>query len=506
MSSAAGEGPAATTSSSHSRKRRGTRGGKKRKAGAGDAAPAGVGPDASGDVFILDRTGDPGNSTAFVEPTAYSPPDVERASGLASSAGLFRPRGVLPDHRESEPQNKRRRLAPEVEPPRPPRGAGGRARDGGAYGQTESSAAPRSRYSSGATAGFGRPNGGSTVSEYSPRDASGSTPATGTKPFDSLEGHPDLGEVPRESHTYFTSIEKIVDEPNFESDEGRGLHFESHPALLLEEFALFVHNVYEEIGPHVVQLAGDPVCSKILEKLIKVSSDFYAEVGPAGDFLELEDVTEKVNIPSFEALFLSMCKGKAKAKLMYNLSGKFADLARDKYGSFLLDRCWSLADVPMKEKIATELAAQFETLSSNRTATFALRNYKIDDFRHARAAWVQREMANQRKKDMFKEFTEEEKRKKQKPKAVDKVDELWAADQYKNEMVILGFPPSSSDSTKAQKKLSGKKKRNDEAELAPKKVDDKDMEDLESIFKTTTPKTTSKKSKSVGKKVKDKKA
>ncbi|ORY44321.1 ARM repeat-containing protein [Rhizoclosmatium globosum] len=73
-----------------------------------------------------------------------------------------------------------------------------------------------------------------------------------------LPDQPELGRVDPDVQVYFMSVEKMLDEQEFETDEDR---------------ILFVQNVYREVGANDVKLAADSECSRVLEKLIRLSSD-----------------------------------------------------------------------------------------------------------------------------------------------------------------------------------------------------------------------------------------
>ncbi|RUO96747.1 armadillo-type protein, partial [Jimgerdemannia flammicorona] len=95
---------------------------------------------------------------------------------------------------------------------------------------------------------------------------------------------------------------------------------------------------------------------------------------------------------------------KAKRKLLRNYMGHYHEFAMDKYGGHVVDRCWAVADIDMKEKIAAELLDHEHALSQSFYGRFILRNCKIDSFKRRRDEWIEHERGAQRKKEMFKDI------------------------------------------------------------------------------------------------------
>ncbi|KAI9347399.1 armadillo-type protein [Zopfochytrium polystomum] len=95
---------------------------------------------------------------------------------------------------------------------------------------------------------------------------------------------------------------------------------------------------------------------------------------------------------------------KASKKILHGLSGKFAEMAQDKYGSRLVERCWSIADISMKERIAEELTKELLALSSNFFGKYLVINFRLDEFNRRRYDWIRRQSGLQKKKHMFDDF------------------------------------------------------------------------------------------------------
>jgi nucleolar protein 9 len=123
-------------------------------------------------------------------------------------------------------------------------------------------------------------------------------------------------------------------------------------------------------GEELLKWACDPVCSRVLEKFF---------VSPT--------VTSK-----------------SKRKLLRSFTGNFSDLAKDKYASHMIDKCWRVATLELKELIAGELAAHDRALADSTYGRFALRNCKIDLFKRRKNEWIELEKGIQKKKEFFKDF------------------------------------------------------------------------------------------------------
>jgi len=93
--------------------------------------------------------------------------------------------------------------------------------------------------------------------------------------------------------------------------------------------------------------------------------------------------------------------------LLRNYVGHYHELALDKYGGHVVDKCWTVADLDMKERIAAELLDHEHSLSQSLYGRFILRNCKIDNFKRKREEWMERERGAQRKKEMFKDVLED---------------------------------------------------------------------------------------------------
>ncbi|CEP07225.1 hypothetical protein [Parasitella parasitica] len=98
---------------------------------------------------------------------------------------------------------------------------------------------------------------------------------------------------------------------------------------------------------------------------------------------------------------------KMKKKIMRDLSGKYTALAKDKFGSHILDKCWAAADIDSKEKIAAELVKHEHELASHYIGKSILWTCKIDQYKRRHEDWVEREKGAERKREMFRDILDD---------------------------------------------------------------------------------------------------
>lgn len=81
-------------------------------------------------------------------------------------------------------------------------------------------------------------------------------------------------------------------------------------------------------------------------------------------------------------------------------------LAMDKYGSHIVDRCWTLVDVKTKETIADELLTKEDELKASHYGRFVVRNCGLDHYKKTKPVWIEKERALEKKKKMFADLLE----------------------------------------------------------------------------------------------------
>ncbi|KAJ3066987.1 Nucleolar protein 9 [Podochytrium sp. JEL0797] len=148
----------------------------------------------------------------------------------------------------------------------------------------------------------------------------------------------------------------------------------------------------------------------------------------------------------------------AAKKLLHRLHPNYAKYACDRFGSYVVDAAWSKADLDAKQRIAEELALSRAQLEASFTGKFVWKNCRVEAFRkEGREVWVEKVQGVERKREMFKEFMEEEEevvvdegKGKEEEKVAKEEVGLWSTDKYDGEMAVLGF-----DAKKKGKKSGG---------------------------------------------------
>ena len=83
-------------------------------------------------------------------------------------------------------------------------------------------------------------------------------------------------------------------------------------------------------------------------------------------------------------------------------------LATNKYGSHIVDKCWSLVDLKIKEMIADELLKREDELKTNHYGRFVIRNCNLDYYKRKKPDWIDQERAFEKKKKMFEDVIQED--------------------------------------------------------------------------------------------------
>ncbi|KAI7869750.1 armadillo-type protein [Spinellus fusiger] len=163
--------------------------------------------------------------------------------------------------------------------------------------------------------------------------------------------------------------------------------------------------------------------SLLLQSIVKMPSQYNA-IATASFLSQPPNVTypwcfSPVGSRAYESILTSpTVNEKMKKKIMRNLQGNYAELAKDKFGSHIVEHCWAAADIDSKERIASELLKREYDLSEHYIGKCILWTCRIDQYKRRHDEWVEREKGMERKKDLFKDILGEEtkvpsKRKKQ---------------------------------------------------------------------------------------------
>lgn len=97
-----------------------------------------------------------------------------------------------------------------------------------------------------------------------------------------------------------------------------------------------------------------------------------------------------------------------KHKLLDKFTGKFAALASSKFGSFVLEKAFTLANKSRKILIATELGDAEERLGRSNNGRIMLNNLKISLFKRAPHIWEEQMRTVQKTKDIFADLIDNE--------------------------------------------------------------------------------------------------
>jgi len=102
----------------------------------------------------------------------------------------------------------------------------------------------------------------------------------------------------------------------------------------------------------------------------------------------------------------------SKSKFIKRLKDHWIQLATSAFGSHIVDVCWELSAIELKESIVQELAEKDRELQNNFHGKFVYRNCKVESYKAKKQEWRDKEESVQRKKEMFKDLVETKKKEK----------------------------------------------------------------------------------------------
>lgn len=111
-----------------------------------------------------------------------------------------------------------------------------------------------------------------------------------------------------------------------------------------------------------------------------------------------------------ESFFLSSAVGvKQKQTLIENLikAESIGKLALDKSGSYVLEKCFNVAEIKKKERILKQLINIEDQLKESPQGRFALKFCNVDMYKQKKDSWLKTEESNTKKKDMLHELLDE---------------------------------------------------------------------------------------------------
>jgi len=154
---------------------------------------------------------------------------------------------------------------------------------------------------------------------------------------------------------------------------------------------------------------------------------------------------------------------KAKRKILHMFDGNYSEIACNRYGSHLVDKCWAVSDLKMKESIAEELLENERELNSNFHGKFVLRNCKIESFKRNRQEWIEHEHGLERKKQMFEELLNDDTPAQKKSSNKKDTEDVKGSGILDSALSSLGFNNGLAPISKDKKK--NKKKKTDNVSI-----------------------------------------
>ncbi|XP_062518372.1 nucleolar protein 9-like [Corticium candelabrum] len=129
---------------------------------------------------------------------------------------------------------------------------------------------------------------------------------------------------------------------------------------------------------------------------------------------------------------------KKKNKLVANLQGHMSTLACDKWGSHVIDACWTNTEISTKKQITNELVANESQLRGSFSGKIVWRNCRLDYAKEKGLRWQQKVAADDRKRKMFDDFVNDGSKKGPQTKQATDASSIVNS-KYKKEMKQLGF-------------------------------------------------------------------
>jgi len=107
--------------------------------------------------------------------------------------------------------------------------------------------------------------------------------------------------------------------------------------------------------------------------------------------------------------FLRSVQVTPQAKLQYItlLKGHYAQLAKDKFGSHCVERCYATAEVSKKELIVAELAQMEGDIAQSFHGRIVLKNCRVAQYKKKQETWRKKEAQNVRALQSFQEILQE---------------------------------------------------------------------------------------------------
>ena len=95
---------------------------------------------------------------------------------------------------------------------------------------------------------------------------------------------------------------------------------------------------------------------------------------------------------------------KTKKAMVRMLQGKLADVAVDRFGSFLIEKCWDAADMQLKEIVVAELASKKTALEGILHGRKLIKMTRLDLFMRRKEDWTAAVKGVEKKKRLFEDI------------------------------------------------------------------------------------------------------
>ncbi|RKP13745.1 armadillo-type protein [Piptocephalis cylindrospora] len=249
------------------------------------------------------------------------------------------------------------------------------------------------------------------------------------------------------------------------------LHMLSYPSLL--EVKAAKEEEEEEVVGGKPKIRTNVQGALLLQSLVKfpqdhnaiVISSFLAEPAQIRVAWCKDPTASRV----VESILESRTVGlKAKRLILTGFLDHYHELAMDKFGGHVVDKCWAMADLEMKSKIAEQLAFHRMALQNSFHGKFILRNCRIEQYIMKKGAWEEIQKGAERKRAMFEDILEGDNSPSQRAKEarVDKeIDQIFQGASTKNGKGIALAPLAAEVKKEEDKKLKKKKRSKSETEV-----------------------------------------
>ncbi|KAJ1888269.1 Nucleolar protein 9 [Kickxella alabastrina] len=183
---------------------------------------------------------------------------------------------------------------------------------------------------------------------------------------------------PEERMELINLLAFLIPYRNFVSADYSQLPFKVQGSLIIQSILQFPGDAQTPIM--------DSFFSQDIDRVISWCKD------PSGSRI-IEAIFKSPNVPF-----------KSKQRVMERFSGRYTDLAMNKYSSHTVDACWEIADVEFKETVILEMVKNANLLQDNHFGRIVLRNCAFEQYKRRAEEWRERERGLERKKHMFKDI------------------------------------------------------------------------------------------------------